>query len=464
MPAAGDLIEGKYRLVRQIGEGGMATVWEAEHERLQTRVAVKFLAGLHFGKEADRARFLDEARAAAAIRHRNVIDIVDFGTTDDDTPFMVMELLSGQTLADRIEADAPMAVPAVVELAVQMLGALIAVHDAGIVHRDLKPENVMFALDADGAVPKLVDFGISKILDRDEDPKRPKTREGLLLGTPQYMSPEQASGSTSIDKRSDIYAFGVILYEMLTGERPYDNESVVKLLSAVLEGTARRVDVVRPDLPAVIADVVTKAMSNDVNDRYADARELRTALIEAMKAPQDPRPPDAVTVPPPGRGRREEPESRPEPTKPRRVELPDPRPMPPPSSGSRGVIFAVLAVVGIAAIGAVAWLAWPRDEGAPEEEAAIGSEPSDAGIANPSGFITVRLLEVPDDAFVVLDGEIIDPERVRDLRQEDGVIPLPVAVRRGPFDLRVRVRGHREWRVRRWTRRDFEFTVRPRPE
>jgi eukaryotic-like serine/threonine-protein kinase len=411
MPEIGDLIEGKYRLLRKIGEGGMATVWEAEHVRLEKRVAVKLIAASHPAIGSDRERFLEEARAAAQVRHRNVIDIMDYGTTDDGMPFMVMELLPGDTLADLIDRDAPMPLRVTVELATQILGALAAVHEHGIVHRDLKPENVLFARDSDGSFAKIVDFGISKTLDAEQNVRRPKTREGLLLGTPQYMSPEQARGLASVDHRTDIYAMGVILYEMLSGFRPFEGETVTDVLLSVIEGDPAPLESLRTDLPREVIEVVERAMAYQLEDRWEHAREMRSALALAAKAPAPPEPEEAP--PPPVRGdantaaidtpvieARDIPPARPrsgfgsgarwakppsravtgargksafdsasesesdsasesesdsvpqrEPSRPKSVELPDPRPMPLPSP-ERGRIVRTLAVIAI--LGALA--------------------------------------------------------------------------------------------------------------
>src|SRR5688500_1052208 len=196
----GDVVADRYRLEQPIGTGGMATIWEATHLALNRSIALKFIAVPGSSPAKIRARFLREARVAAAVRHRNVVDILDFGTTDDGHPFMAMELLVGTTLADRMDEDDPLSVAEAVRILAQILSGLAAVHDAGIVHRDLKPENIFLARDADGMVPKLLDFGVSRAIDPTSELKSVlPTVENAIVGTPQYMSPEQARALPSID-------------------------------------------------------------------------------------------------------------------------------------------------------------------------------------------------------------------------------------------------------------------------
>ena len=204
----------------------MGVVWKATHEHLGHEIAIKFLTHLGASVEGLVARFLDEARTAAAVRHRNVVHILDFGVTQDQRPYMVMELLEGESLADRLERTPPLSMNEATQTIALTLSGLAAVHDRGIVHRDIKPENIFLTYDADGFFPKILDFGVSKDLERESDGNRGvRTRDGVLLGTPQYMSPEQARGLRDIDMRTDIYSMGVILYETLAGVRPYDSET-----------------------------------------------------------------------------------------------------------------------------------------------------------------------------------------------------------------------------------------------
>jgi len=283
MIEAGSIIGGKYELVSQIGEGGMGVVWRARHHNLGHDIAVKFLTHLSSHSEQVVARFLDEARTAASVRHRNVVHILDFGIDPDGRPFMVMEFLEGESLADRLERNPPLSLAETTQTIGLTLSGLAAVHDRGIVHRDLKPENIFLTYDADGFFPKILDFGVSKDLGRDEEGSRiVKTRPGVLLGTPQYMSAEQARGLRDVDRRTDVYSMGVILYEMITGVRPFDAENVGDILVKVISGEHPTLGSVRPDLPRSMTDVVERAMATDRDARFPDAREMRNALFAAM--------------------------------------------------------------------------------------------------------------------------------------------------------------------------------------
>ena len=280
---SGDIIAGRYRLEHPIGTGGMATIWEATHLTLNRALAVKFIdiVGPNSGKI--RGRFLREARVAAAIRHRNVVDIVDFGTSEDGRPFMAMELLVGKTLAERLEVGPVLSIGESVRVLAKVLSGLGAVHDAGIVHRDLKPENVFLVEDADGMYPKLLDFGVSRAVDpRGELKSVLPTVENAIVGTPQYMSPEQARGLRDLDHRSDIWAVGVMLYELLTGQLPFDADAVGDIIIQIATADPPAFSALRPDLEGPIEHVVQKAMARKKEDRYESAREMRAALLGAV--------------------------------------------------------------------------------------------------------------------------------------------------------------------------------------
>ncbi len=252
----------------------MAQVWRAEHLTLGRAVAVKFLhaAGSPNGEAAQ--RFVREARLAASITHRNVVDIVDFGLTEPDhVPYMVMELLRGRALGEHLEASGPLAIPDAARIVSELLRGLAAVHDAGLVHRDLKPDNIFLVDDEDGAYPKLVDFGLSRRVGRSD-----MTAQGIILGTPDYMSPEQAEGASHIDARTDVYAMGVILYELVSGQMPFDGASLAELLSHVADGTSIPLRARLPDAPEALVAIIERAMHRDPGQRFASAREMRAAL------------------------------------------------------------------------------------------------------------------------------------------------------------------------------------------
>ncbi|MDW8363692.1 MAG: serine/threonine-protein kinase, partial [Myxococcales bacterium] len=260
---APELLAGKYRLVRLIGEGGMGSVWEAMHEVTGKRLAIKRMSAQLLGHGEAVERFVREARAASAITHPNVVEIFDVGV-HEGAPFMVMELLQGESLADVLRRGVLDAISAVEVLTPVML-ALAMAHERGIVHRDMKPDNIYLARRGNRVVPKLLDFGISKSLGQSQDHRL--TRTGSVLGTPYYMAPEQAAGRRDIDHRVDVYALGAILYEALTGRVPFDADNYNALLIAILTKDVTPVSAFRPDLPPAISDVVARAMSRDVSLR-----------------------------------------------------------------------------------------------------------------------------------------------------------------------------------------------------
>jgi len=271
------IVGDRYELLRPLGDGGMGEVHLAHDRVLARPVAVKII--YPHGKPSERAqmaeRFLREAQLAASVRHRNVVQTLDFGTTERGDPFMVMEVLEGETLGDRL-CERPLSVPELVHVARLVARGLAAVHDAGIVHRDLKPDNVFLVEDADGVFPKLLDFGISRSLESGRSAVT--TREGRLLGTPHYMSPEQARGVADIDWRADIYALGVILYEALSGALPYESEHIGDLIVQIVTGEHTPLAVARPDVDPELCAIVEKAMQSDPADRFLDAREMGKAL------------------------------------------------------------------------------------------------------------------------------------------------------------------------------------------
>jgi len=310
----GAIISGRYRLATQIGEGAMGEVWKAEDQTLKRNVAIKvlFLQGARDRNQV-LEQFLREARIAASVQHRNVIQTVDFGTSED-LPFMVMELLNGESLEQRMEREPRQTIPEVLQIASLTLRGLAAVHDAGIVHRDLKPANIFLQKEHDGVFPKILDFGISRSL---EGPSAIKTTEGLIVGTPDYMSPEQARGEADIDRRSDIYSMGAILYEGISGQLPFVADTIGELIVEIVTGTPAPLKKLVPGLPKILSDVIGQAMAHDREERFVDARVMRTALMGAsqralpeMSAPAvseappmpmgaAPRPPAPAPPPPP---------------------------------------------------------------------------------------------------------------------------------------------------------------------
>jgi serine/threonine-protein kinase len=290
----GHLVANRYRVKALLGEGGMGAVYEAEHVLLGRPVALKRLHPTLAADDVAVRRFQLEARAAAATGHPHVVDILDLGFAEDGAPYLVMELLSGEPLSGVLERDDSLSPPRACRIAMQVLDALEAVHARGIVHRDLKPDNVFLSRSprGDGHV-KVVDFGISKIRgDRDEG--LGLTGTGVLLGTPYYMSPEQARGALDLDSRVDLYAVGVILYEALCGRRPFAGDNYHALLHAVLEGDPVPLETRAPAVSRDLADIVRWAMAPDRERRVDRASELRRALEPFAGTAGDDRPSDAA--------------------------------------------------------------------------------------------------------------------------------------------------------------------------
>jgi eukaryotic-like serine/threonine-protein kinase len=271
---------GNYRAVSLLGEGGMGAVYLAEHPTIGRRVAVKVLHKNYIRDENLLGRFLNEARAANAIRHPNIIEILDSGTIADGTPFLVMELLEGESLGARLRRTGALPVPEAVELAYQTASALGAAHKKGIVHRDLKPDNLYVIPDPhepERERIKVLDFGIAK-LQQGSTGDSVKTRTGTLMGTPIYMSPEQCRGTRAIDHRSDIYSLGVILFEMLVGQPPFVSEGFGELVNMHLNVQAPAPSSQNPNVPAALDAIVLKMLQKDPEKRFADMGELQVAL------------------------------------------------------------------------------------------------------------------------------------------------------------------------------------------
>jgi serine/threonine protein kinase len=286
MPNEGEVIAGRYDLLAHVGDGGTASVWKAHDRTLQRDVAIKFLYVVDERAIEDmRKQFLREARIACAVKHRNVIQTMDFGQTAEGRAYMVMELLHGEEISDRLGRQPPLELPEIIRTISGVLRGLQAIHDAGIVHRDLKPENVYLEHDDEGVYPKILDFGIAKSVDRRSGSRRSvlTTKEGLIVGTPEYMSPEQARGQRDLDGRSDVWSVGVILFELLTGVLPFDASSEADVIIKVVTTDAPRLRQIRPAIPAAIDEVVAKALSRDRTQRFLSANEMLQALLHAER-------------------------------------------------------------------------------------------------------------------------------------------------------------------------------------
>jgi serine/threonine protein kinase/tetratricopeptide (TPR) repeat protein len=323
----GALLAGRYQIKRLRGEGGMGRVYEAEHIEIGKRVAVKVLHPAYSRTPDLVERFRREARAASRIEHPNVVNVTDFGTTAEGSLFFVMEYIEGIELGLLIHREGPLAINHALRITEQMCAALQAAHDAGVIHRDLKPENILLvgpanttrtpngpggqpAGEAVAAMPDLVkvlDFGIAKSDEIDDSPRIGKrlTRPGVAMGTPEYMAPEQAAGHPA-DPRSDIYAVGSILYEMLTGIPPYDGENVMEILHKKANEPPRSMVELRPDVPAPVVALVDRAMAREPDDRPQSmaelARQIREVEITLSVTPA----PVLLALPPAEQARNEE--------------------------------------------------------------------------------------------------------------------------------------------------------------
>ncbi len=279
---AARVVGGKYQLVRPLGVGGMGAVWAARNASTGAQVAVKVLLE-HGGNSELVERMRREAHATASLSHRGIVrvyDLIDVGTEGEQGQVaIVMELLQGRTLADHLKDHERLSEAEAAAIMLPLLSALEHAHARGVTHRDLKPENVFLSVESDGVMtPKILDFGISKV----HGPLAPViTHQGQLLGTPSYMSPEQVRGSAAVDGRSDIFAMGILLYEMLSGHNPFAGDGVHPVLVAILEAEPAPLMKVTPAVWAVIE----RALRKQAEERFATAAEFAVALRRAVGMP-----------------------------------------------------------------------------------------------------------------------------------------------------------------------------------
>ncbi|HEX8951595.1 MAG TPA: serine/threonine-protein kinase, partial [Polyangia bacterium] len=293
----GQVLADRYRIVRLLGEGGMGQVYEAQHLNINKRFAIKMLKPEVIGSAQSLQRFRQEAWAASSIGHEHIVEIDDFATLPSGQVYLAMEFLDGQSLAERIRDGAPLSAEDAVAVVVAVGHGLAAAHDKGIVHRDMKPENIFLARKGGRVVAKILDFGIAKMTGGDEPSNL--TRTGAIFGTPLYMSPEQAKGRPA-DARADVYALGVILYELLTGSVPFGGESSVEILSQHIGARPVPPSQLAPEraiAPALEA-LVLRALEKEPDARFASMGDFVREL-EAVAATL-PRPDLAqlVTTPP----------------------------------------------------------------------------------------------------------------------------------------------------------------------
>jgi serine/threonine protein kinase len=272
----GTVVAGKFRILRPLGQGGMGAVYVVEHVITRHERALKLLHPDMAAMPEVVDRFLREASAAGHIGSEHIVETFDAGTLENGAPYLVMELLRGETLSERL-GRSELQVAELLTILEQACSGIQAAHDAGIVHRDLKPDNLFVTERQGRPFAKILDFGISKF-----DPSRSGelsvTREGTALGTPYYMSPEQILGSRAVDHRTDVYALGVVLYECLTRRKPFEAETLPMLTVLIHEGRYTPISTLRPNLPPVLDQIVARAMQRQPEQRFQSVRELAAAL------------------------------------------------------------------------------------------------------------------------------------------------------------------------------------------
>ena len=285
---------GNFRIVTELGGGAMGKVYLAEHILMQRRCAIKVIRDELSTQEEAVHRFINEARLVNRIGHPNIVEITDFGQFEANY-YIMMELLEGETLEDKLTRVQRMDEPAAVQMIIHVADALRAAHELGVVHRDLKPENIYLANKTmhEGAVVKVLDFGIAKLMHTTGGAHN-STSPGAVLGTPQYMSPEQCQGDEHLDHRSDVYSLGVVLYRMLTGSVPYRYDSVIQIMNAHIHEPPVPPRQLRPELSLRVEAAILKAMAKDPAHRFTDMLAFRGAL----EGRREPTPPPSPPLPP----------------------------------------------------------------------------------------------------------------------------------------------------------------------
>ncbi len=289
----GQVIGSRYRIESLLGRGGMGVVYAATHELTERRVALKLMVADAEDWPVLQERFLSEARIAAAVRHPNIVDVLDMGL-HEGAPFLVLELLEGVSLEKLLEAQQRLSVEQALAWLFPILGALATLHDAGIVHRDLKPSNIFLSsLPRHPLRPKLLDFGLARAV---SDLRL--TRSGTVIGTPLYMAPEHAAGQAT-GPQADVWSLGVVLYECLAGASPFNYSDRSSLAAQVLAGAARPLAQLRPDLPEALTAAIGRALQPDLGRRYPDMRSFGRALYAGARAGgfAPPRDPDPIGLP-----------------------------------------------------------------------------------------------------------------------------------------------------------------------
>ena len=464
-PLIGTVVAERFRVERLLGEGGMGRVYVAEHTGIGKRVALKCLNPELAGNKMVVDRFVREARAAAAAGNEHIVDVFDLGTLDDGAPFIVMELLSGKELRDVLDDEGPLPIGRAIGFIRQVCDALAPVHAKGIVHRDLKPENIFLAeRKRNQEFVKVLDFGISKLTEPGSVQKL--TGTGMTLGTPHYMSPEQAQGLPSVDHRTDVYALGVILYEMLAGKLPFDAETFPLLVVGIVTQDAPSIRRIRHDVPVELADAIDRCLAKSPEARFADVDGLSEALATFEPIDAQPvlagmaptiRPPNRqeAALPPPPATPSDEGESKSDSAPVTQAlggttKSPDSTPLDatrksPPSLSSRRRVWTLGAAgIGLGIVGLVAFAL------APKRPAARDSEETQAPPATPVRDLsrTAEAEPTPENRAVAVFPQDEQEIRLRIVAApaaarvfiDDVEFPNPLDLSRARADVPVRVR------------------------
>ena len=409
----GTTLADRYLVTKKIGQGGMGAVYEATHTLIGKRVAVKVLLEKYAQREAIVKRLKQEAQLASSIGNEHIIDITDFGQTQDGRTFVVMEFLEGESLAECLSRETTLGEQRILRIISQAASALAAAHAKGIVHRDIKPENLFLLRRKDNDFVKVVDFGISKSLraSSEEEETTRLTQTGMVLGTPLYMSPEQARGDEELDHRVDVYALGVIMYECATGHVPFVGNNYLSVISQVLNEEPKSLREQKPELSEEFEAVVAKAMAKDVTERYASANDMLVDLTALLEDPTHSTERAKITGP-----RR------------RLVKKPD-------VSIRLIAWIAGIAVVLAATIFSVTQLAGSKGKGSGSGSQAI-TAPADAAVAQAvdaavvvepkNEVMIIRIESTPPGAVIFLDG-----------LEQTGVTPLETEVVKKDKDIKL---------------------------
>jgi len=400
---------GNYRVTELIGEGGMGVVYLAEHPGIGRRAAVKILRpGLTDNPELAK-RFFNEARAANAIRHPSIVEVFDCGTLPSGTSYIVMELLEGENLASRLRNQGRLSVGDARRIAAQTASALAAAHAAGIVHRDLKPDNLFLVpddRDAAQEMVKVLDFGIAKLGQQGTNANSVKTRTGSVMGTPAYMSPEQCRGTREIDHRTDIYALGVILFEMLCGRPPFVSEGFGEMVHLHISQPPPTPRTINPEIPEELERVILWCLAKEPDERLQTMADVHAALTGR---PTPPARPTAKTARP----------KTPEPTTPTTFTQAGAGAIATDVMGASRGRKASAVVLGVLAIGGVAlWLTRGSWQSRPAETVTVKPAP-----ARPVAPTTAAPPVAPAKAAAKVTAAIVsDPPGARVVREKDGAV------------------------------------------